>query len=77
MSPPDATTAGPTQVLFVNDDLYVMQRVGDGDQRGLILVLNNRGTWNGTWVQTRWNNTRLVPAAWRARRFWRPGRKMD
>ena len=55
------------QVLFVNDDLYVMQRSGDGDQSGLVLVLNNRGSWNGTWVQTRWNNTRLVPAAWRGR----------
>jgi alpha-amylase len=54
-------------VLFVNDDLYVMQRLGDGDQSGLIFVLNNRGTWNGTWVQTQWNNTGLIPAAWRGR----------
>ena len=61
----EQNAAGPTQVLYVNDDLYVMQRAGDGDQSGLILVLNNRGTWNGTWVQTRWNNARLVPAAWR------------
>ena len=61
----EQNAAGPTQVLYVNDDLYVMQRLGDGDQSGLILVLNNRGTWNGTWVQTRWNNARLVPAAWR------------
>ena len=41
------------------DDLYIMQRSGVGDQSGLIFVLNNRGSWNGTWVQTRWNNTRL------------------
>jgi alpha-amylase len=53
-------------VLFVNDELYIMQRPGDGDQRGLIFVLNNRSNWNGTWVQTRWNNTRLAPAAWRS-----------
>ncbi len=39
------------------------QRVGDGDQSAFILVLNNRGTWNGTWVQTRLNNIWLVPAA--------------
>ena len=31
------------------------------------LVLNNRGTWNGMWVQTRWKNTRLVPVAWHGR----------
>ena len=56
---------GPAQVLFVDDDLYIMQRLGDGNQSRLILVLNNRGNWNGTWVQTRWSNTRLAPAAWR------------
>jgi alpha-amylase len=54
-------------VLFVNDDLYVMQRPGNDEQNGLILVLNNSASWNGTWVQTRWNNTRLSPAAWRGR----------
>ena len=54
-------------MLFVSDDLYVMQRPGEGDQSGLIFVLNNRANWNGAWVQTRWNNTRLVPAAWRGR----------
>jgi len=63
----EQNAAGPTQVPFVNDGLYVMQRLGDGDQNGLIFVLNNRDTWNGTWVQTRWNTTRLAPVAWRGR----------
>jgi alpha-amylase len=63
----EQNAAGTAQVLFVDDDLYIMQRPGSSDQSGLILVLNNRGTWNGTWVQTRWNNTRLAPAAWRGR----------
>jgi alpha-amylase len=58
---------GPTQVLYVDDDLYVMQRAGCGDQSGLIFVLNNRGTWNGTTVQTQWKNARLTPVAWRGR----------
>jgi alpha-amylase len=44
-----------------------MQRPGAGNQSGLIFVLNNRGTWNGAWIETRWNNTRLAPAAWWAR----------
>jgi alpha-amylase len=54
-------------VLFADDDLYVMQRQGIDNQGGLAFVLDNRGDWTGTWVQTRWNNTRLVPAAWRGR----------
>jgi len=56
---------GATHVLYVDDDLYVMQRDGCGAQRGLIFVLNNRGTWNGKWVPTRWTNTRFAPEAWR------------
>src|SRR5438034_11838536 len=44
-----------------------MQRSGLAHQSGLIFVLNNRGTWNGAWVQTPWNSRRLVPAAWRGR----------
>ncbi len=58
---------GSTSVLYVDDDLYIMQRNGWGAQRGLVFVLNNRGQWNGTWVQTRWPNTRLAPMAWRGR----------
>jgi len=61
----EQNAAGPTQVLFAVDDLHIMQRSGAGDQTELVLVLNNRGSWNGTWVQTRWNSARLVPAAWR------------
>ena len=49
----------------MDGDLYIMQRSRAGDQNGLVLVLNNRGAWNGAWVQTRWNSARLVPAAWR------------
>jgi alpha-amylase len=63
----EQNAAGPTQVLFANDDLYIMQRLGAGDQTGLSLVLNNRGSWNGAWIQTQWNNTRLIPVAWRGR----------
>ena len=63
----EQNAVGPAQVLFVDHDLYIMQRSGTGDQDGLILVLNNRRNWNGTWVQTRWNNRRLISAAWRGR----------
>ena len=56
---------GATRILYVDDNLYVMQRDGVEPQHGLVLVLNNRNTWNGVWVQTRWNSTRLSAEAWR------------
>ena len=58
---------GDTSILFVDDDLYVMQRGGWGSQKGLVFVLNNKNDWNGVWVQTKWGSTRFAPAAWRGR----------
>jgi alpha-amylase len=58
---------GSTSVLYVDDNLYIMQRNGQGSQKGLIFVLNNRGDWNGTSVKTQWKSTRFVPLAWRGR----------
>jgi alpha-amylase len=58
---------GSTAVLHVDPDLYIAQRNGAGAQQGLFLVLNNRGEWNGTSVQTRWPNRTLRPVAWRGR----------
>jgi alpha-amylase len=60
----EQNAAGPTEVLFVDDYIYVMKRSGTGYQTGLVFVLNNRGSWNGTWIQTQWNNRQLVPMAW-------------
>lgn len=59
---------GTTQTLFVNDDLYIMQRSGYGDQPGLIYVLNNNGDhWKGNWVFTQWQNKAFTPVAWWSR----------
>lgn len=56
---------GTTQVLWVDDDLYIMQRSGYGNQPGLIYVLNNNGDrWKGAWVSTQWRNVALKPVAW-------------
>ena len=56
---------GASTVLYANDDLYIMQRSGFGSQKGLIVVLNNRGdVWNGAWVGTQWNDRAFVPVAW-------------
>jgi len=60
---------GDSEILHADPDLYIMQRVGWGDdnvqQSGLVYVLNNLGNqWSGTSVKTRWPNQRFVPIAW-------------
>ena len=54
-------------MLFMDDELYIMQRPAGGNQSGPIRIPNNRGTWNGTRVQTPCNNARLILAVWRGR----------
>jgi alpha-amylase len=56
--------AGATQVLYVDDNLYIMQRAGAGSQPGLIFVLNNSAAWAGGSVCTRWTGTHFTPVAW-------------
>ncbi|MBI3480608.1 MAG: DUF1939 domain-containing protein [Nitrosomonadales bacterium] len=58
---------GASRVLYVDDNLYVMQRTGVGKQPGLVLVLNNSANWSGASVKTQWSNTRLKPVDWRGR----------
>jgi alpha-amylase len=61
----EENAGGTTSVLYVDDNLYVMQRNGFEDQSGLIFALNNQGnTWQGYRVQTNWKNTKFVPVAW-------------
>jgi len=56
---------GGTDVLYVDDNLYIMQRTGAGAQPGLVFVLNNRGDgWGGATVATRWGNRQFTPIAW-------------
>ena len=56
---------GKTEVLHVDDNLYIMQRTGYMDKPGLIYVLNNRGdNWNGRLVATQWSNATFQPVAW-------------
>ena len=62
----EAHAGGTASVLYVDNDLYIMQRNGSGDQKGLILTINNRGDgWNGASVSTKWRNTRFIPTAWK------------
>lgn len=63
---------GDTQILYCDDDLYVMQRTGWQNRHGLVFVLNNRGSWNGAAVQTNWPNTSFSPVAWRGQDLGQP-----
>jgi alpha-amylase len=56
---------GETDILYCDDNLYIMQRRGYGNQKGLIFVLNNENVWNGSLVQTQWSNKTFIPIAWR------------
>lgn len=55
---------GDTSVLYVDDNLYIIQREGINDQPGLIYVLNNTGQWNGSRVKTQWINKNFTAVAW-------------
>lgn len=56
---------GATQILYLDDNLYIMQRMGYADKPGLIYVLNNRGDdWRGAWVTTQETNVSFRPVAW-------------
>jgi alpha-amylase len=56
---------GSTRTLYLDDDLYIMQRTGYDDKPGLIYAINNRGDdWHGAWVNTQWPNAVLAPVAW-------------
>jgi alpha-amylase len=56
---------GSTQLLWVDDDIYIMARNGSAGESGLVFVLNNkRSEWNGAEVTIPWPNTRLHPVAW-------------
>ena len=55
---------GNKDILYCDDDLYIMQRHGNDDQKGLVFVLNNAARWNGRLIDTQWANTRFIPLAW-------------
>jgi alpha-amylase len=56
---------GATRTLYLDDDLYIMQRTGYADKPGLVYVLNNRGdAWHGEWVTTQWPRASFQPVAW-------------
>lgn len=56
--------SGATDVLHVDDSLYIMQRRGLDGAGGLVIAINNSGNaWRGEWVATTFAGTRMVPVA--------------
>jgi len=61
----EGNAAGATDVLYLDDNFYIMQRTGYDGKPGLIYVLNNNGdAWQGQWVTTQWSNSSFRPVAW-------------
>lgn len=58
---------GKTDILYCDNDLYIMQRTGSNTKRGLVYVLNNSGEWNGHEVTTQWANKEFITLAWNGR----------
>ncbi len=58
---------GETDILYCDDDLYIMQRQGNPTQAGLVMVLNNSARWEGREVITQWASSKFIPVAWRGR----------
>lgn len=63
----ESNGGGRSNLLYVDDVLYVMEREGFGDQPGLVFVLNNSGGVLRTRVRTCFRNKTLKPMAWRGR----------
>jgi alpha-amylase len=56
---------GGAQTLWLDENLYIMQRTGYDDKPGLVYVLNNHGdNWRGGLVTSRWPNATFEPVAW-------------
>ena len=56
---------GKTQTLWLDENLYIMQRTGYANKPGLVYVLNNHGdNWRGGLVNSRWPNASFEPVAW-------------
>ncbi len=47
---------GNTSILFTDTDEYIARRNGYNGNPGLIVYLNNSGSWKERWVSTNWYN---------------------
>jgi alpha-amylase len=63
----ESHAGGRTNLLYVDDLLYVMERTGAGAQPGLVFALNNSGEVLRRRVRTCFREKTLLPLAWRGR----------
>ena len=56
----NSLAVGPTQILYVDNDEYIMKRDGDGENPGLILYINNSDTVKRRSVTTNWKQSYLL-----------------
>jgi len=63
----ESHAGGGTNILYVDEVFYVMERTGFGAQPGLVMVLNNGGEVLKRSVQTGFRNQLLQPRAWRGK----------
>lgn len=62
----ESHAAGGTNILYVDDAFYVMERTGFGARPGLLLALNNSGGTIRQRVHSSFMNRELKPLAWKA-----------
>jgi alpha-amylase len=61
----EARALGASDVLHVDDGLYIMQRRGLDGRGGLVLAINSTGNaWRGEWVTTAFAGATLTPVAY-------------
>ena len=58
--------AGGTNVLWVDDVFYAMERTGSAGQPGLVFCLNNSGEILERTLRSTFATRRLKPVAWRS-----------
>ena len=62
----EQNAGGEPDILYADENLYILQRRGYGKQTGLVYVLNKQEeSWNGRNVMTNWENREFIPVAWR------------
>ena len=62
----ESHAGGQTNILWLDDGFYVMERSGAGKQPGLLMALNNAAGPRQEWVRCGFGNQTLRPLAWRA-----------
>ncbi len=63
----ESHAGGCTNILYVDDVFYAMERTGNNSQPGLIFALNNSGDYRKATVKSAFSGSVLKPLAWRGR----------